>query len=184
MTGLFASSPLRYIPHRRVLSEASITKSERRQPSEFAAFRPYFGVNDIGLWNKVNLTLTSIHFENVQCLFGLQLTLDMFNSSTLWVWMTSELPPTNVILKRHGFRTQFSSLTLTTSPLTHPCRWFKHMFLLVTYLVSLLDFGARMSCLAELTTVNEGWHHVAWFDSLNRVLRPGVWGDALNFVIS
>ena len=31
MTGLFASSPLRYIPQRRVLSEASITKSERHQ---------------------------------------------------------------------------------------------------------------------------------------------------------
>ena len=100
MTGLFASSPLRYIPHRRVLSEASITKSERRQPSEFAAFRPYFGVNDIGLWNKVNLTLTSIHFENVQCLFGLQLTLDMLNPSTLWVENLSELPPTSVILKK------------------------------------------------------------------------------------
>ena len=28
--------------------------------------------------------------------------------------------------------TQFSSLTLTTSPFIRPCRWFKHIFLLVT----------------------------------------------------
>ena len=70
-------------------------------PSELAAFWPYFGVNDIGTWSKMVPALTSIHFENVQCLFGLQLTLIcMFNSSTLWVKNVSELPPTNVILKK------------------------------------------------------------------------------------
>ena len=74
-------------------------QNQRKTPSEFAAFWPSFGVHDMGVWNGMVPSLTSINFENVQCLFGLQLTLDMFNSSTLWVNDLSELPPTSVILK-------------------------------------------------------------------------------------
>ena len=113
--GLFVSSPLRYIPQRHAGVIGSL-HNKIRTPPEFAAFWPYFGIIDIRVWNRMVPAPTSIHFENVQCLFGLQLTFDMLNPSTSWVENLSELPPTSVILKGMASALSFQVSNL---PLLH-----------------------------------------------------------------